>query len=282
MTPRAHRRVLPGFPLAISITGVSTLVFVALPLATVLTTAAHLTPTRFTAVAASPRALAAYRLSFGASLSAALLAAALGLLFAWVLTRYRFLGRDLLDALLDMPVALPTAVLGLSLTALYATTGWLGGPLATLGLRVAFTPVGVVLALTILGLPLVVRAVAPALAAGAHDAEEASAVLGATRWQTVGRVTLPTIAPALVTGAAVAFARGIGEYGSIVFIAGNMPFRTEIAPLLIMTRIEEFDDGAATAIATVLLVVSFAVLILLARLQRWTADRAGHSLRQVR
>jgi sulfate/thiosulfate transport system permease protein len=279
VTARAHRRVLPGFPLAISITVAGTLLFVALPLATVLTSAARLAPARFAAVALSPRALAAYRLSFSASLSAATLAATLGLVFAWVLTRYRFLGHDALDAVLDMPVALPTAVLGISLTALFTTTGWLGAPLAALGLRVAFTPVGIVIALTVLGLPLVVRTVAPVLAAQARETEEASAVLGATRWQTVRRVTLPAIAPALVTGATMAFARGVGEYGSIVFIAGNMPFRTEIAPLLIMTRIEEFDDGAATAVATMLLVASFAVLVLLAYLHRWTAVRAGHSPR---
>jgi sulfate transport system permease protein len=251
-----RRRVLPGLPLALSITATGIGLFVIIPLATIVTMAAHLPISRFIRVALNPRALAAYRLSVTTSLSAAALATPLGLLMAWVLTRYRFPGRGLLDALLDFPVALPTAVLGLALTAAYATTGW-----------IAFTPAGIVLALTALGLPLVVRTLVPILATTPFEAEEASAVLGATRWQTFARVTLPSITPALVTGAALTFARAVGEYGSIVFIAGNMPFRTEIAPVLIMTRIDEFDDGAATAIATVLLAISLGLLLLIGRLR---------------
>jgi len=276
MTPhRRRRRALPGLPLALSITATGALLFIIVPLATILVTAARLSRGRFAAVALNARALAAYRLSLVTALSATALAAPLGLLLAWVITRYRFPGRRLVDALIDLPVALPTAVLGLALGAAYTTTGWLGAPLANLGLHVAFTPFGITLALTALGLPLVVRALTPILTTRPFDTEEASAVLGATRWQTFTRVTLPTITPALLTGAALTFARGIGEYGSVVFIAGNMPFRTEVAPLLIMTRIEEFDDGAATAIATTLLAVSLALLFVIARLERHAAVRAG-------
>jgi sulfate transport system permease protein len=278
MTSRARRRILPGFPLAIAITAASILLFVIVPLSTVLATTAQLSPSHFFAVAFDPRARAAYSLSFGASFVAAGLNVPLGLLFAWVLTRYEFPGRHILDALIDLPVVLPTVALGLALTSLYATTGWLGAPLAAIGAPIAFTPAGVTLALTVIGLPFVVRTIAPVLSATAIDAEEASAVLGATRWQTFRHVTLPAIAPALVTGAALAFARALGEYGSVVFIAGNMPFRTEIAPLLIMTHIEEFDDAGAAAIAAVLLVSSFGLLLLVNRLQRQTAARAGLTL----
>jgi sulfate transport system permease protein len=280
MTPhRRRRRALPGLPLTLSITTTGALLFVVTPLATILATATRLSNGSFAAVALNARALAAYRLTFGTALSASALATLSGLLLAWVITRYRFPGRRLLDALIDLPYALPTAVLGLALTAAYTTTSLLGAPLAALGLHVAFTPAGITLALTTLGIPLVVRALTPVLATRPFDAEEASAVLGATRWQTFIRVTLPTITPALLTGAALTFARGIGEYGSVVFIAGNMPFRTEVAPLLIMTRIEEFDDGAATAIATTLLAVSLTLLLVIARLERHAAIRAGLSPR---
>jgi sulfate/thiosulfate transport system permease protein len=261
----SRRRVLPGLPLALSITATGIGLFVIVPLATIVATAVHVPLARFVRVALNPRAIAAYRLSLTTSLSAAALATLLGLLLAWVFIRYPFPGHRLLDALLDLPVALPTAVLGLALAAAYASTS----------LPIAFTPAGITLALTALGLPLVVRTLTPLLASAPFDAEEASAVLGATRWQTFARVTLPSITPALLTGAALTFARAIGEYGSVVFIAGNMPFRTEVAPLLIMTRIDEFDDGAATAIATVLLVLSFGLLLLLGRIQHWTTTRVS-------
>jgi sulfate/thiosulfate transport system permease protein len=266
MSVHRARRILPGFPLAVTVTVAGTLVFVVLPLSTIVVTAAALPVQRLIGIAFSPRALAAYRLSLGASLAAATADALVGLLLAWVVTRYTFPGRRLLDAAIDVPVALPTIVLGLGLTTVYATT-------------FAYTAAGVTLALTVVGLPFAVRAIAPALAAVTTDADEAGAVLGATRWQTVRHITLPTILPAIVTGAVLAFARALGEYGAVVFIAGNLPFRTEIAPLLIMTRIEEFDDAGATAIATVLLALSFAILLLANQLQRRTAARAGLTLR---
>jgi sulfate/thiosulfate transport system permease protein len=248
-----RRHAMPGLTLALSITLTGVLLFVIVPLAAVLGAAARVSRARFIAVALNPRALAAYRLSLTTSIAAAGLATALGLLLAWVLARYTFPGRRVLDALIDLPVALPTSVLGLALATAYTSN-----------------PAGIALALTVLGLPLVVRALTPVLATTPFAVEEASAVLGATRWQTFMRVTFPLVAPALVTGAALTFARAIGEYGCVVFIAGNMPFKTEIAPVLIMTRIEEFDDGAATAIAIVLLGLSFGVLLLLSRFQRWT------------
>jgi sulfate/thiosulfate transport system permease protein len=258
MTPppsRERRRVLPGLPLALSITVAGTGLFVVVPLAIVLATAAHLSLARYIAVALNPRALSAYRLSLVTSLTATALATALGLLLAWVVTRYTFPGRRLLDALIDLPVTLPTAILGIALT--------------TLGAPIAYTPAGITLALTTLGLPFVVRALIPLLAI--QETEEASAVLGATRWQTFTRVTLPTITPALLTGAGLTLARAVGEYGSVVFIAGNMPFRTEVAPLLIMTRIEEFDDGAATAIAATLLALPLLLLVAISHLERWAS-----------
>lgn len=268
--PRA--RVLPGLPLALSVTGCGLAVFVLIPLSTVLLTAWTLSPARFWAAVGSARAVASYRLSFGASLGAALANTILGVLFAWVLVRYRFPGRRALDALVDLPFALPTAVSGIALTAIYAPTGPVG---RIMRFPIAFTPLGVTIALVFIGLPFVVRAVAPVLAEMGTSAEEASAVLGATRWQTVTRVTLPTLLPAILTGTALAFARALGEYGSVVFIAGNMPMRTEIAPLLIMTRLDEYDYAGATAVAAVLLVGSLAVLLVLNRLQSLAGARAG-------
>jgi sulfate/thiosulfate transport system permease protein len=273
--PTAHTRrsrVLPGLPLSLSITGGGLAVFVLIPLSTVLLSAATLSPARFWAAVGSARALASYRLSFGASLAAALVNAALGLLFAWVLVRYRFPGRRILDALVDLPFALPTAVSGIALTAIYASTGPVG---RLVGIPIAFTPLGVTIALVFIGLPFVVRAVAPVLAEMGTSAEEASAVLGATRWQTVTRVTLPMLFPAILTGTALAFARALGEYGSVVFIAGNMPMRTEIAPLLIMTKLDEYDYAGATAVAAVLLAGSLAILLALNRLQARAGTRAG-------
>jgi sulfate transport system permease protein len=213
--------------------------------------------------------------TFFTSLSAALLNAIFGLLVAWVLVRYPFPGRRLLDAIVDLPFALPTAVAGIALTTLYAETGWIGSRLSSLGLRVAFTPLGIVVALTFIGLPFVVRTLQPVLQDLEPELEEAAASLGASRWQTFRRVLLPALGPALLTGFALAFARAIGEYGSVVFISGNMPMRTEIVPLLIMARLEQFDYAGATAIAVVMLVASFVLLLLINLLQWWSRRRAA-------
>ena len=229
----------------------------------------------FWAAAASPRALAAYRLSFGAAALAAAVNCVFGLLVAWVLVRYRFGGRKLLGALIDLPFALPTAVAGIALTALYADTGIIGRILEPAGFPVAYKPSGVVIALTFIGLPFVVRTVEPVLAGISSETEEAALTLGASRLQTFFKVILPTIAPALATGFALAFARGAGEYGSVIFIAGNMPFKSEIAPLLIVTQLEEYNYAGAAAIACVMLLISFAVLLVLNLLQHWQARRLG-------
>jgi sulfate transport system permease protein len=229
----------------------------------------------FAAAAFSPRALASYRLSFGGAAIAALINCVFGLLVAWVLVRYRFVGRRFLSALIDLPFALPTAVAGIALTALYADTGLIGGLLSEWGIPIAYKPAGVVLALTFIGLPFVVRTVEPVLQEVGSEIEEAALTLGATRLQTFFKVILPTIAPALATGFALAFARGAGEYGSVIFIAGNMPFKSEIAPLLIITQLEEYDYTGAAAIACVMLVISFAILGLLNLLQHVQRRRLG-------
>jgi sulfate transport system permease protein len=226
-------------------------------------------------IVASPRALASYRVSFGAALAAAALNAVFGVLVAWVLARYRFPGRSLVDAVVDLPFALPTAVSGIALTAVYSRTGWIGRHLEPLGIQAAFSPLGVTIALTFIGLPFVIRTVQPVLEGLEGELEEAAAVLGAGRWQTFRRVLLPVLLPAALTGFALAFARGLGEYGSVVFISGNMPLRTEIAPLLIMTRLEQYDYAGAAAIAVVLLAASFLLLLAINRLQAWTRARAG-------
>jgi sulfate transport system permease protein len=227
----------------------------------------------FWSAAANPRALAAYRLSFGAAAIAALINCVFGLLVAWVLVRYRFAGRRLLGAMIDIPFALPTAVAGIALTALYADTGPIGKILASFDLPVAYNPAGVVVALTFIGLPFVVRSVEPVLEDLSGELEEAALTLGASRLQTFGRVILPAIAPALATGFGLAFARGAGEYGSVIFIAGNMPFKSEIAPLLIVTQLEEYDYAGAAAIACVMLIISFVLLLILALLQHWQQRR---------
>jgi sulfate transport system permease protein len=232
-----------------------------------------LTWDQFWETVAAPRALAAYRLTFGASLVAAAINAVFGLLVAWVLVRYRFPGKGLVDALVDLPFALPTAVAGLTLTSLYASNGWYGRYLEAAGIKVTFTSLGVAVALTFIGLPFVVRTVQPVLEDIEADVEEASATLGATPWQTFTRVIFPSILPALLSGFALALARAIGEYGSVVFIAGNMPMRTEIVPLLIITKLEQYDYAGATAIAIVMLVVSFALLLAINLLQRWSHRR---------
>jgi sulfate transport system permease protein len=272
-TPR--KRILPGFGLATGITVAYLGLVVLIPLSTLFLKSASLSPEQFWRAVTSARALASYRLSFGASLLAAALNAVFGLLVAWVLVRYRFPGSALVDAAVDLPFALPTAVSGIALTAVYSSHGWLGAPLERLGIRVAFQPLGILVALTFIGLPFVVRTVQPVLEELDLEMEEAAAVLGANRLQAFLRVVLPTVVPAVITGFALAFARGLGEYGSVVFISGNMPLRTEITPLLIMTKLEQFDYGGATALAVVMLVASFCLLFAINRLQSWARARSG-------
>jgi sulfate transport system permease protein len=266
---------LPGFGLSLGITILWLSLIVLVPLSAVFVKSASQGWHVFWAAAGSPRALAAYRLSFGAAALAAAVNCVFGLLVAWVLVRYRFGGRRVLSALIDLPFALPTAVAGIALTALYADTGLLGRFLVPAGLPIAYQPAGVVLALTFIGLPFVVRTVEPVLAEVSSEVEEAALTLGASRLQTFFRVILPTIAPALATGFALAFARGAGEYGSVIFIAGNVPFKSEIAPLLIVTQLEEYNYAGAAAIACVMLLISFAVLLLLNLLQHWQRRRFG-------
>ncbi len=276
LTPALARRgVLPGFGLSTGFTLFYLGLVVLIPLSTVVLKTSALTWTQFWDLTTSPRALASYRISFGASLVAALVNMVFGVLVAWVLARYRFPGRSLVDALVDLPFALPTAVSGIALTAVYARNGWIGQFLEPLGIQAAFSPLGVTIALTFIGLPFVVRTVQPVLEDAQPEVEEAAAVLGASRGQVFLRVLLPTLLPAALTGFALAFARAVGEYGSVVFISGNMPLRTEIAPLLIMTRLEQFDYPGATAIALVLLLASFVLLLAINRLQAWTRTRAG-------
>ena len=267
-----HHGVLPGFGLSMGITLLMMTLLVLIPLAgLILFSGTRLTPGEFwrTAVA-DPRVLAAYRLSFGASLLAAALNAVGGLLVAWVLVRYDFPGQRLLDASVDLPFAMPTAVSGIALTTLYAQTGWIGRWLEPLGLQVAYAWPGIVIALTLIGLPFVVRTVQPALENLDQEIEAAAASLGATRRQTFRRVILPAIMPSLLTGFALAFARALGEFGSIYFIAGNLPYRTEIAPLLILIRLEQFDYAGATGIGVVMLVAAFVLLLAINLLQAWS------------
>jgi sulfate/thiosulfate transport system permease protein len=270
---RVRRTVLPGFGLTLGFTLAYLSLLVLLPLAGLFWRSASLGPESFLAAVGSPRALAAYRLSFGAAFAAAAVNAFFGLIVAWVLVRYRFPGRRIADALVDLPFALPTAVAGITLTTLLAKNGWLGAPLAALGIEVAYTPLGVTVALVFIGLPFVVRTVQPVLQDLEPELEEAAASLGASRARTFARVLFPILWPALATGFALAFARGVGEYGSVVFISGNLPMRTEIAPLLIVTQLEQYDYGAATAIAAVLLAISFALLLAINALQRWGLKR---------
>jgi sulfate transport system permease protein len=244
-----------------------------IPLSTLVLKTAGMGWARFWQVVASPRVVAAYELSIGASLTGALINSIFGMLVAWTLVRYRFFGRSIVDALVDLPFALPTSVAGITLTAVYSANGWIGRLLAPAGIKVAFTPLGVIVALTFIGLPFVVRTVQPVLQELEPELEEAAATLGASRLQTFRRVIGPVLLPALLTGFALAFARALGEYGSVVFISGNMPMRTEVAPLLIMTELEQFDYQAATAIALVLLLMSFVMLFLINLLQRWRARR---------
>jgi sulfate transport system permease protein len=251
---------------------------VLIPLAAVFIKTAELSFDALWATVTSPRVLASYRLSFGASLLAAAINVVFGFLLAWSLVRYSFPGKRVVDALVDLPFALPTAVAGIALTALYAKNGWLGQYLEPLGLKVAFTPLGVLVALTFIGLPFVVRTVQPVLEDLDTELEEAAASLGARRWQTMRRVVLPTLVPALLTGFALAFARAVGEYGSVIFIAGNIPLVSEITPLIIITKLEQYDYAGATAVAAVMLVVSFLLLLVINGLQSWTDRRTAKVL----
>jgi sulfate transport system permease protein len=267
--------VLPGFGLTMGFTLAYLSLVVLIPLSTLVFRSATLGPAAFWSTVTSPRVVASYELSFGASLVGAAINAVFGLAVAWVLVRYRFPGQRLMDALVDLPFALPTAVAGIALTALYAENGWLGKPLADLGIKVAYTRLGITLALTFIGLPFVVRTLQPVIADLDPEVEEAAASLGASRAQTFLRVILPALFPAWVTGFSLAFARAVGEYGSVVFIAGNMPMRTEITPLLIITKLEQYDYAGATAIALVMLVASFALLLCINVLQHWSARRTA-------
>ena len=268
--------VLPGFNLAFGFTLLYLSLIVLIPLSAAFIQTTVLTWTDFWKVVTTPRVIASYRLTFGASFAAALVNAVFGLLVAWVLVRYHFPGKKLVDALVDLPFALPTAVAGIALTALYAGNGWIGRYLEPFGIKIAFTPLGIFVALTFIGLPFVVRTVQPVLEDLESELEEAAATLGATRLQTFSRVIFPTLFPALMTGFALAFARAIGEYGSVIFIAGNMPMVSEITPLLIITKLEQYDVAGATALAVVMLVISF-VMLLIINLLQWWSRRQGAS-----
>jgi sulfate transport system permease protein len=267
--------VLPGFDLALGLTVFYLCLIVLIPLSATFLRTTELTWPAFIDVVTSPRVVASYKLTFGSSILAALVNAVFGLLVAWVLVRYDFFGRRIIDALVDLPFALPTAVAGITLTGLYAGNGWIGQYLEPLGIKVAFAPAGVFVAMTFIGLPFVVRTVQPVLEDLSRELEEASATLGASRFQTFTKVILPIVSPALLTGFALAFARALGEYGSIIFIAGNMPMVSEITPLLIITKLEQYDYAGATAIAVVMLVMSFILLLAINALQAWTRKRQG-------
>jgi sulfate transport system permease protein len=265
-----RRSILPGFWPAFSYTALYLSLIVLIPLSAVLFKSVSSGRGHFWEVVTSPRVVASYRLTLGASFVAALISAAVGFLVAWVLVRYRFPGKAVVDALVDLPFALPTAVAGIALTSLYTENGWLGRYLTPLGIKVAFTPLGVIVALTFIGLPFVVRSVQPVLADLDADVEEAASSLGASRWQVFRKVIFPMARPALLTGFALAFARALGEYGSVIFIAGNLPMRTEITPLLIVTKLEQYDYAGAAAIAVVMLVASFLMLLAINLVQRRT------------
>lgn len=264
--------VLPGFDLALGFALLYLSLIVLIPLSAAFLKTFTLTWPQFWDTVTSPRVVASYRLTFSASLAAALVNALFGLIVAWVLVRYAFPGKRLIDALVDLPFALPTAVAGIALTAIYANNGWIG---AALPFKVSFTPLGVFVALVFIGLPFVVRTLQPVLEDVNRELEEAAATLGANRWQTFTRVMLPIVTPALLTGFALAFARALGEYGSVIFIAGNLPMVSEITPLLIITKLEQYDYGGATAIAVVMLVISFVLLLAINLLQAWSRKRQG-------
>jgi sulfate transport system permease protein len=268
-------RVLPGYGLSLGFTIAYLSLIVLIPLSAAFVKTATLSWPAFVSIVTAPRVVASYQLTFGASLAAAALNVGFGLLVAWVLVRYRFPGRRLVDALVDLPFALPTAVAGIALAGLFAPSGWFGALLAPLGINVAFTRLGVLVALTFIGLPFVVRTVQPVLETLPREVEEAAATLGASPFATFRRVIFPTLLPALLTGFALAFARAIGEYGSVIFIAGNMPMVSEITPLVIITKLEQYDYAGATAVAVVMLVVSFVLLLAINALQAWTRRRQG-------
>ena len=265
--------VLPGFGLAMGYTLFYLSLIVLIPLAGTFLKTATLTWAQFWQTVASPRALASYRLTFGASFVAAALNGVFGLIVAWVLVRYKFPGRKLVDALVDLPFALPTAVAGIALTTIYSHNGWVGRLVEPLGLKIAFTPIGITIALVFIGLPFVVRTVQPVLEDLEPEVEQVAASLGANRWQTFTRVIVPTVLPSVLTGFALSFARAVGEYGSVIFIAGNMPMKTEITPLLIIIKLEQYDYAGATALAVAMLVVSFAMLLVINLLQLWGMRR---------
>ena len=267
---RKERSVLPGFGLSLGFTLAYLGLIVLIPLSAAFIKTAAMSWSDFLAAVASPRVMASYRLSFFASFAAASVNAVFGLLVAWVLVRYSFPGRRIVEALVDLPFALPTAVAGIALTAIYSKNGWVGQYIEPHGLKVAYTEIGVFVALTFIGLPFVVRTIQPVLEELEPEIEQAAASLGANRWQTITRVILPELLPPLITGFALAFARALGEYGSVVFISGNMPMRTEITPLLIITKLEQYDYRGATAIAVVMLVASFTLLLVINLLQKWS------------
>ena len=272
---RGRSPLIPGFGLTLGYTMVYLSLVVLIPLSATFIRSLDLGWGHFWAVVTAPRVLASLRLSFGAALLAAAVNALFGLIISWVLVRYTFPFKRLIDAMVDLPFALPTAVAGIALTALYAPNGWLGSLLQPLGIQVAFTPLGVVIALIIIGLPFVGRTLQPVLEELDKDVEQVAATLGASEWQTFARVILPALWPALLTGFALAFARAVGEYGSVIFIAGNMPMRSEIAPLLIITKLEQYDYAGATAIAVVMLILSFALMLGINALQSWALTRNG-------
>jgi sulfate/thiosulfate transport system permease protein len=281
MTPFVLHRlrepsVIPGLGLALGITVTALSLIVLLPVGALVLRAASIGPAEFWTIAADPRTLAALRLSFGAALIASCINVFFGLLLAWVLVRYRFPGRRIIDAAVDLPFALPTAVAGIAITAIYAPNGIIGSVAEALNLKIAFTPAGIVIALVFVGLPFVVRTVQPVLAEVEKDIEEAAALLGSGRLRTVLQVVLPHVYPAMITGFAMAFARGVGEYGSVIFIAGNIPLVSEIAPLLIVIKLEEFDYGGATVIATIMLAISFTLLFLINRFHTWSRKSLGN------
>ncbi|MET4214938.1 sulfate transport system permease protein [Bradyrhizobium sp. LB1.3] len=269
----ARRRTLPGFGLTMGLTLSWLSIIILIPLAGLFLKSLELSLEQFWAIISSRRTLNALRVSFGLAFAAACVNLVMGSIIVWALVRYRFPGRRLFDAIVDVPFALPTAVAGVALTALFAEKGWLGAPLAAAGIKVAFTPLGIFVAMIFIGIPFVVRTVQPVLQDLDPEIEEAAGSLGASRWQTIIRVILPSLGPALLTGLALAFARAVGEYGSVIFIAGNLPNVSEIAPLLIVIRLSEFRYADATAIAVVMLVVSFVIIFAVNRLQRWARSR---------
>jgi sulfate/thiosulfate transport system permease protein len=276
MKNKPNKNTLPGFNLSLGYAVLYLSLIVLIPLSAIFFKAFTLSWADFWQAVASPRVVASYKLTFGASLIGALINLVFGLLTAWVLTRYNFFGKRFVDAFVDFPFALPTAVAGIALAAIYSTNGWIGSLLEPLGIKVAYTPLGVIVALTFIGLPFVVRTVQPVLEDLGAEVEEAAASLGANRWQVFYKIILPAIWPALITGFALAFARAVGEYGSVIFIAGNMPMVSEITPLIIITKLEQYDYAGATAVAAVMLVISFTLLFAINGFQWWSNRRLGN------